>query len=386
MNSELLAILSQFGLTALERAGSIQPLQNRQGFSGARLWRVCTAGQMLSSPEGRGHDWCLRSWPTSHPSVQRLIWMHACLERAAEHLSFITLPLAVVIPEANLGQASGIDFLGAEVNLLAPNVNPLRFAQVDGVLWQVEPWAKGSNDFLADPNLRRLESVMTGLAALHEVWRQSPEVVSGSGFIEPVVFCGSPLGPSPGILKRLEELKTWHKLVPSLLLNVTSGVKQTLGDSDAGQVWLDLAREVLGYWNEHAASIQRQLQQASGMSVALGPVLADVWSDHLFFEGDRLVQIIDYGAMRHDCVAADLSRSVGSLLGDDLEKRSAALGSYQSIRELSREELVLLDAFDRSTRLCGPMNWLKWLFVEHRLSPTNDIFVRVCRLVRGEAY
>jgi Ser/Thr protein kinase RdoA (MazF antagonist) len=132
--------------------------------------------------------------------------------------------------------------------------------------------------------------------------------------------------------------------------------------------------------------VQAELLAVAQQPLPLGTVLADVWSDHLFFEDHRLVAIIDYGGLRTDTVAADLSRCLSSLCGRDAAARGWALEAYQRHRGLTAVEQVAVQAFDASSQLLGPMHWVRWLFVEQRLPVEPRVRQRVERIVAGQPF
>jgi hypothetical protein len=93
--------------------------------------------------------------------------------------------------------------------------------------------------------------------------------------------------------------------------------------------------------------------------------------------------------MRDDSVAVDLSRLLGSLVGDDDQGWLHGLQVYQQIRPLSRAEYELIGTLDSSTILLSGMNWLRWIYVDRRLfddkyqvsSRLNQIAARLSKLV-----
>lgn len=126
------------------------------------------------------------------------------------------------------------------------------------------------------------------------------------------------------------------------------------------------ASSIIHWFNEHALGIKPLLELASRSHVPLQPCIRDIWHDHVLFERDEVSGFVDFGAMRTDHVACDVSRLLGSLVGSDREKWKQGLENYQSLRPLTGEELVLVDAYDRSTVLLSGMNWVQWIAVEGR--------------------
>jgi Ser/Thr protein kinase RdoA (MazF antagonist) len=96
------------------------------------------------------------------------------------------------------------------------------------------------------------------------------------------------------------------------------------------------------------------------------PCLRDVWHDHLLFVGERLTGLIDYGSIKTDHVAVDLSRMLGSLVGNDAAGWRMGLQAYRRIAPLSEEEEELAHALDETGIVVGVANWLRWLYDEKR--------------------
>ena len=79
-----------------------------------------------------------------------------------------------------------------------------------------------------------------------------------------------------------------------------------------------------------------ELRTAQRLRVPVQPCLRDVWHDHVLFVDDAVSGIVDPAAARTDTVAADISRLVGSLVGDDPRGWTVALAAYQSVRPTLR--------------------------------------------------
>jgi Ser/Thr protein kinase RdoA (MazF antagonist) len=156
--------------------------------------------------------------------------------------------------------------------------------------------------------------------------------------------------------------------------------------ANAYRPWWQLLKTIEHTHRSADPAWQRGLQMAADWPLPLGPVLADPWSDHLFFADDRLVAVIDYGAVRVDSAAADLSRCLSSLCGNQPELRDIALQAYQAVRRLSVEERAAIEVFDQSSRWLAPLHWLRWLFIEQRFPPTPRIRQRLERIVAGQPF
>jgi homoserine kinase type II len=133
--------------------------------------------------------------------------------------------------------------------------------------------------------------------------------------------------------------------------------------------WPDLqarATVILEQFRALAPRVATLLHNASHRAVPLQPCIRDIWHDHVLFEGDRVTGLIDFGAMRVESVAGDIARLFASLVGDDRPAWQTALGAYEAVRPLSRNERDLIAPFDQSAVLLAGMNWLEWICVEQR--------------------
>jgi homoserine kinase type II len=101
-----------------------------------------------------------------------------------------------------------------------------------------------------------------------------------------------------------------------------------------------------------------------------------LWHDHLLFDGDRLTGLIDYGSIKIDHVAVDLSRMLGSLVGDDASGWQTGLQAYRRIAPLDAEEEELAHALDETGTILGVANWLRWLYEDRRPFDDRDAVAR----------
>jgi Ser/Thr protein kinase RdoA (MazF antagonist) len=104
--------------------------------------------------------------------------------------------------------------------------------------------------------------------------------------------------------------------------------------------------------------------------------MSDIWHDHVLFTDHNVTGIVDYASVRMDHVAVDLARLIGSLVGDDKDRRQAALEAYAVIRPLSREERDLVDLLDWTGVVVGAGNWLRWLYLENRVFENVEGVIR----------
>jgi homoserine kinase type II len=163
---------------------------------------------------------------------------------------------------------------------------------------------------------------------------------------------------SPGLVERCEFLSQLRE----------GGHQQQLAAIRSGP-WPGLderARRLLSFFPALAPRLHAQLIDAGKLPVPLQPCIRDIWHDHVLFTGDEVTGLIDFGAMRPECVATDIARLLGSLLLDDADGWRLGLASYQEVRPLSSNELHLVGVFDHSATLLSGLNWLRWIFLEGR--------------------
>src|SRR4029078_10534196 len=146
--------------------------------------------------------------------------------------------------------------------------------------------------------------------------------------------------------------------------------------------WAERAREILKSFRLHANQLEHDLRAASRLSVPLQPCIRDIHDEHVLFDGDAVSGIIDFGAMRHDNVATDVARLLGSMAGSDGELWRAGLAEYQRFRPMSDAELRLVELFDRSATLLGSVQWLDWIYLQLRQFDDRDqVLNRIDRLL-----
>lgn len=285
---------------------SIESLGNAGGFSGARLWRVSSSGT----------DWCLRRWPTEHPSRSQLTWIHGVLFRVARQgVNFLPLPSC---------QPDGSSY-----------------CQVDGAFWELAPWMPGKADFWDHPSNERLAAALQGLAEFHRATKHD---------------ASSRTETPPGILAREQQLEQWQQLLADPRL--VSAMSHDLPFARQSSEITALMPAVMNRCRQSLASAPRQS--------ALQPCLRDIWHDHVLFQDSRLSAFVDFGAMRLDTVAVDLARLLGSLVADDAAGWQLGLKAYQEVHPLADEDRAMLAAIDLANSVLSGANWIRWIFIEHR--------------------
>ncbi len=289
---------------------SVEPLVGHDGFSGAKIWRLTTPRGPLG----------LRKWPHEHPSPPRLEFIQAVLWHVdQEGFHLVPVPLETHHRHGYVRHA--------------------------GHLWELAPWLPGMANYRQNPSPARLQNAMIALAQFHQAARSFPLPDTGPS-------------RSPGILERLERLQ-WL---------ISSGALE-IGQAVAAEPWPEAAlraRRLLELFPLVAAEIAPELTLAATIEVHLQPCIRDIWHAHVLFVRDEVRGLIDFGSLRPENVAADIARLLGSLAGDESSDWQRGLRAYQSVRQLSEDELRLVSTFDRSTVLMGGIQWLEWIYVEHR--------------------
>ncbi len=301
---------------ASRRALSVESLANAGGFSGARFWRIDTPVGMC----------CLRRWPCEHPDPNRLAWIHAVLQHAARH-GFDRLPLPLTTDQ------------GAT------------FIEQAGYLWQLEPWLSGKaytrrgHHMVADRECTA--AAMRALAEFHQAVASFPTDHSQ--------------GTSASAAWRARRLE-W------LFAGGLERLRAAL-DSSPSPRFRYRAQELLERFPVSAAGLRSKLAEATGLVVPLQPCIRDIWCEHVLLEGNRVVGLIDFGAMRVDNVACDVARLLGSLAQGESACWRLGLAAYQEVRPLSADEQRLLVAMERSTAAMGGLQWIEWCCIERRQFP-----------------
>ncbi len=321
----LAAVLREFGVTPLAR-----PVPQTGGFSGAGVWKV-------ASDAG---DFCLRRWPRGTGPRERLRGLH----RLLAHLKDCGLDTVAVPLPSNRGET---------------------LASIGGDGWQLEPWLPGRADFQSRPTSARLAAAMRALAQWHLAARLFQPRPQEAEWFAPVEY-GRPLG----IATRSELIRDW-------LDGRTARLRLAISH-DTSDALRPIAEPMLMLFERAVPIVAAELSAAT-QRVPLHPCLRDVWHDHVLFIDNRVSGLIDPSACRVDSVSADLSRLLGSLLGDETRRWEEALDAYATVRPLSFEERQLVRILDRSGVLLSGMTWLDRHYVQR--APIASIAAVVPRLI-----
>ena len=291
-------------------AGTVSKVTESGGFSGAGLWRIETQ----AGPVG------LRRWPPEHPSRQRLMWIHAVLSQvAAKGLGLIAAPL-----RTRRGSS---------------------FVTHRGHFWQLEPWLPGRNDFRQHPRPERIAAALEALARVH----RAAEDVAG------------PL-PESRVCPAVDDRRS---LCRQLRDGLETRLAVAVGRSTVGPLG-ERGRQLLEHYRRRSSRMADQLQAAAEITVPLQPCLRDVWHEHILFREDQVCGIIDYGAMRLDSVAVDISRLLGSMARSDPGAWRIGLRAYETSRPLAEGERRLVPLLHESSLVLSGIHWLRWLYLDNR--------------------
>jgi Ser/Thr protein kinase RdoA (MazF antagonist) len=307
------------------RRGSVHPLGNHGGFSGACLWRV----------ESSAGTSCLRAWP-GHVIASRLEELHRLMTVARGR----GLPFVPIISTASHGRT---------------------WIEYAGRLWELTQWLPGRANFFEHPSCERLTSACVALAQLHRAWQAN--------------VTASRRETCPAIERRFEAVERWQHLL-------RSGWTPRLPMSDADPVH-PVARRAWGVLPDWVERVRPNLASFPGSPWTLQPCLCDPWHDNLLFEGERLTGLVDYGAVKLDHVAVDLARLLGSLVEDDVDGWRNGLEAYRGVQPLSLHEEQLARVLDWTGTVIGVLQWLRWLYEEGRaFADRAKVAARLEMLVR----
>ena len=276
------------------------------GFSGAEIWRV-------NAPL-RG-DLCLKRWPRQFQDQERLEWIHKVLIFA---------------------RANGCPELVQPIQ----SSTGATFVYAHETYWDLSPWAQGESLTPESINADQINSAVETLARFHQA--------TARYFFN--------FARSPKMASVREQLLNVQNTIDVIKPHVSefSWLKT--------DQWMNFATHAPAI----AMDVARFLLTHTATMFPVQPIISDIRSEHLFFTGDKVSAIIDFGAMKIDSVACDLSRLFGSLFADDPNRFQAALKNYSSHRQLSASEYDVVLPLSHAGVILGLTNWLIWLLVEKR--------------------
>lgn len=291
------------------------PVPQSGGFSGAGVWKVETTDGAF----------CLRAWPRSSASRERIVALHRLLTHVrGAGVKQVAVPLA------------GRDGLTVQEH--------------QGRLWQLEPWMPGVADFRDSPSDARLRSAMRILAKWHLAARSFCPHSSESTWF----FC-APQAVPYAVSTRLTLIRQIQESSPSWSPAISSQTSE----------FRRVADRIVRSFRRLQRDVAAQLDSAQKVPARVQPCLRDVWHDHVLFTGDDVTGLIDPAAARTDTIAADLSRLLGSFLGSDATRWRFALDEYFAHNPLTSDEMRLVPILDLSGVLLSGARWLDRILVQN---------------------
>ncbi len=304
MDSDASEVLSQYRPEVT--SASWTALGNAGGFSGARLWRATTAD---------GRKLGLREWPTARMSEDRLGVIHRGMESMAA-LAFV--------PKLERTQAGAT------------------WVTHQRTFWEVSEWMPGTADYHQKPNDARLFAAMRSLGLMHRH----------------LLPLGEGQGPAPAVKRILRAPRDWRALLQSGWKPDFRMPRAEPIPSLACAAWQAISSDTY--------STEYTLVEWETRILPVQTCLCDIWHDHILYEGNAVTGIIDYGAVKPDCIAVDLARLLGSMIPDQPERMRQALAIYSAIHPLPEEVIRLADVLDRAGSVVGLTNWLRWIYLDKR--------------------
>jgi Ser/Thr protein kinase RdoA (MazF antagonist) len=200
MNHTVLEVLAHY--PAFLHHGRLEPLGNRGGFSGARLWRLAAPGGPL----------CLRG-AAPHEPGRHLAWRH--------HLM-------------GLARSAGLLFVPAVLWA----VDGRSFVEKEGRCWELMEWLPGRADYRNAPSVPRLEAAARALGRVHDVWLRD----------------GQSRAVCPAVLRRLERVRGWEEPAGTGLAARLRPLRERL--VAVLRTWLPQLPALLEPWQERPCAVQ----------------------------------------------------------------------------------------------------------------------------------
>jgi len=322
-DATVLQIAPLFGVEAIQ----IQRVSG--GFSGAAVYQASTA---------QGERYAIRRTPLNAAiPADRLRLLHQLLAHVqSSGVKSIAVPRQRTMPSW-VARDSHQDVP------LSP-WNSATSVELNQHLWQVEPWLPGT-PVNGVPTRLQLHSAFGILHALYK----SAATFGSQASSNPWFFTGRQ--KSPGVYRRLfiaQELSAG-------LLTKYESVLERDPDPQFRQLALRMC-DVLRGW---LPWLLLRLARLSDLTFSLQPVIRDLWRPHVLFTGDDLTGLIDLTAMASDHIGFDLTRLLRSWYAGNTDGVREAVEFFATIRPLTTDERLLLEAVDGAGVLLSPVTWLR---------------------------
>ena len=302
----------------------ITPLGNAGGFSGSEIWRI-------DSPL-RG-TFCLKRWPRQFQDQSRIEWIHKVLIFAS---------------------INGCPEIAKPINTRSQKSFHYQYETI----WEMTAWADGEVISPNSLNEKQVESAIETLARFHQA--------TARYFFN--------FAPSNKIVEVRDQL-----LGLPVTLAAIDQHKNELASYLRQEQWLEFKTQSPGL----ALDIARFLLPFSSTVFPVQPVIRDMRPDHLFFTENRVTGLVDFGAMKVDTVACDLSRLLGGLFEDDAHRFQKSINDYSNHRQIFPHEREVILPLNHASVVLGIANWLKWIAVDKiRFYSPNDVGARINSLMR----
>lgn len=214
----------------------------------------------------------------------------------------------------------------------SPVVPPSGASPVDdgGALWDAAPWIDG-RPLSPQATDEQLDAALAGLASLHRAAAGVPRA-------DPA--------PAIGIEDRLARLAGIPTKRPT-----PASIEKLADFAELPEIASRLAAA--------AAAATSRLAPYRERAPAGQVVHGDARPEHFLLRGSSLAGVIDFGALRWDCVEADVARFAGELAPGDAPRRDAIVRAYAS--HAGPIDARLVAAIDLAGAVIAADNWLTWI-------------------------
>ena len=182
-------------------------------------------------------------------------------------------------------------------------------------------WQPGAPLLATEPTPTRLAAAGSILARLHQAWATPHE----------------PPQTPISLQRRWHSLESWPRL-------------------RARPPQSDLLAEIARVLDQRVGPARSSMMPWVGRIFRVQPILGDVWHAHVLFVGDDVTGLIDHASVRLDHPVVDLARLLGSL-ELSVAERAMLLESYQRVRQLSLEDLEMLQVFEATGIIGALIHW-----------------------------
>lgn len=303
---------------ALQQASQFRPIA--EGLSSSQVWQAQLPNTAL----------CLKAWPKTAMTAQRLTELHQFQGELSASLCFIAK--------------------------IERTMEGATFLKTQEHLWELSSWLPGAPVSASAVILELGQATIRAIAQMHAT-SQSWNCQYGS---------------SPAVTQRIEMLQRYQVRTTELKLSVER----------ADEPLRTLASQTLRHFHSSSVRVEAELKRLTAPT-ELFWVLRDLHSEHVLYENGKVTGIIDFGAARMDEPLVDLVRLLGSFWPEDRNTRHELLLAYFRLMDEVdiRKNTVLLfgkqpqhqqalveryKLLDEASTLLSAMQWLQWLVVERQ--------------------